>query len=585
MYQELDLVFLTVQESILEALKKFSASESENFEILIEPPNDPSFGELYTNAALAFAKSLKTSPKILTEAICESLKRNEKVLSVSNAPPGFINFRMKKEFWQETINEILIQKEQYSFSDLMNRTPINVEFVSANPTGPLHTGHARNAIFGDVLSNLLSKIGYKVTREFYINDRGNQVALLSKSVFLRYKELLGFEVLTSDFKEDMYCGEYIKDIAKELIETYGDKLLHEGEQETLQLLKDFSVKRLLKDIQDDLKRVGIAMDIYTSEAELHKRNMIEKALKTLEELGDIYEGVLPRPKGISDNEDWEERTQTLFCSTKYGDEIDRVVKKSDGTWTYFAGDLAYHFDKIERGYKRMTAVLGADHGGYVKRLKAAVKALSNNSVEIDIKLYQLVNFLENGKPIRMSKRAGNFITMREVIERVGKDVTRFMMISRHHDSIIDFDFVKTVEYSMDNPLFYIQYAYARICSVFRHYESIFGKLTEKELINCSKAELSDEAEVKLLQNLRLWPERVKSAAIALEPHRLAIYLRDIAHLFHILWNKGKTNAELRFISTDNKNETIVRLSLLQATKIILEDGFKLIGITPMAEMK
>jgi arginyl-tRNA synthetase len=383
----------------------------------------------------------------------------------------------------------------------------------------------------------------------------------------------------------MYCGGYIKDIASALSETYHDTFIGKDESEWLQIFCEFSIASMMDGVKEDLALVGVTMDLYTSEAGLHARGMIDWALATLKENGDVYEGVLPRPKGISDDEEWEELPQTLFNSTKYGDDVDRVIQKSDGAWTYFAGDLAYHLNKIERGYKRLITILGADHNGYTKRLSAAVNAMSRGKVEFDVRLYQLVNFLENGTPVRMSKRSGNFITLRDVVDRVGKDITRYMMISRHHDVMIDFDFAKVVECTMDNPLFYVQYAYARICSVFRHYESTFGKIDETELAGCDTACVTDELEMELVKVLAYWPEQVKSAAIALEPHRIPKHLQDIAHSFHALWNKGKTNAELRFIDRNDKDSTRARLALLLATKTVIEDGLKIIGVTPMSEMR
>jgi arginyl-tRNA synthetase len=553
--------------------------------ILVGPPSDPTFGDLYTNAAMVFAKVLKKPPLQIAESICKSLESDKNVLSSCIASPGFVNLRMKKEFWQNVVNVILNKKCEFSFLDIKHGSRINVEFVSANPTGPLHTGHARNAVFGDVSSNLLSKIGYKVTREFYINDYGNQINLLIKSIYARYKEALGSQTTDADFTDGMYFGEYIKDLAGCLIDKYGESLLSLDECETSILIKSFTISKLLENIKEDLKDIGIAMDKYTSETSLYEKNIIDEALKILDESGDIYVGCLPRPKGISDDAEWDERPQTLFRSTKYGDDIDRVVKKYDGTPTYFAGDLAYHLDKIKREYAEMIAVLGADHGGYVKRLQAAVKALSHGSSTLDVKLYQLVNFLEDGKPVRMSKRSGTFITMKDVVNKVGRDVARYMMISKHHDSVIDFDFAKVVEASMDNPLFYIQYAYARICSVFRHYKTVFDELVDADLMGCDKSVLSDDSEISLLKELSFWPERVTSAAIAIEPHRIVTHLGCVAYRFHALWNKGKSNAELRFISPSNKEETLSRLSLLESTRIVLEDGLNIIGVTPMSEMR
>jgi arginyl-tRNA synthetase len=382
----------------------------------------------------------------------------------------------------------------------------------------------------------------------------------------------------------MYCGEYIKDLAHQLLETYQDRFVGKDEEEWGSEISIFAVSKLLECIKRDMESLGVVMDVYTSESSVCQRNLVEEALKCLRKRDDVYEGVLPRPKGISCEDDWEERPQTLFRSTKYGDSIDRAIQKSDGTWTYFAGDLAYHLDKIRREYQEMLAVLGADHGGYVSRLKAAVAALSDGAANLEVRLYQLVNFMENGKPVKMSKRAGNFIMLRDIVDRVGKDITRYMMISRHHNSVIDFDFQKVIECTMDNPLFYIQYAYARICSVFRRYEEVFGAITDQELIHSDRKMLSDKSEFALMKVLSFWPECVKASAIAVEPHRIPCYLREIAHSFHSLWNAGKVNTELRFVSPDDKPGTISRMSLLMATRIVLEDGLKLIGVTPMTVM-
>ena len=577
----------TIRSCILNVLNLFTKGAKDIAEdmILLDQPKDKNLGDLYTNAAMMFAKRLEISPRVLAEAIRDALASSENVTEVSLAGPGFINFKLKNSFWQGVISDVIEQNENYGFSNVYANKLINVEFVSANPTGPLHTGHARNAVFGSVVANLLERIGYKVTREFYINDQGNQIKFLARSLYLRYREALGAEISESDFTSDMYCGAYVKELAKELVDIYQDKFLNQPESEWLALLSQFAIDRMMQNVKNDLRNLGVVMDVYTSEAELCKRNLVEEALNILSECGDIYEGVLPRPKGIASDDEWEERPQTLFRSTKYGDDVDRAIRKSDGTWTYFAADLAYHLDKIKRGFTEMVAILGADHNGYVKRLKSAVKALSAGKANLEVRLYQLVNFLENGKPVRMSKRAGNFITLKDVVERVGKDVTRYMMISRHHDVMIDFDFVKAVEQSMDNPLFYIQYAYARICSVFRNYEAENGEIIQDDLLNSDKSILTDEAEISLMKALAFWPDQVKAAAIAIEPHRIPVYMQNIASLFHSLWNKGKINSELRFIDKENRHETISRLSLLMATKKVLEDGFRIIGVTPMMEMR
>ncbi|MDR1609347.1 MAG: arginine--tRNA ligase [Holosporales bacterium] len=578
-----------VRRCILDALQQYVDACGLNVdldaEVAVEPPHCKDHGDLYTNAAMIFAKRLGKPPREIANIICEHLLPLPEITEASTAGPGFINIRVATDVWKLRIGKIIRLGCNYSCTDTYRGIAVNVEFVSANPTGPLHTGHARNAVLGSVIANLLEKVGYDVTREFYINDLGSQIKSLARSVYLRYQESFGIAVPDDAFTEDMYCGEYIKDIAAALAEIHHDAFIGKDESEWLHPFCEFSIARMMDEAKNDLGLVGVTMDLYTSEAALHARGMIDRALAKLRENGDVYEGVLPRPKGIPDDEEWAELPQTLFNSTKYGDDVDRVIQKSDGTWTYFAGDLAYHLDKIERGYQRLVTILGADHNGYLKRLSAAVNAMSNGKVEFDVRLYQLVNFLENGAPVRMSKRAGNFITLRDVVECVGEDITRYMMISRHHDVMIDFDFAKVVECTMDNPLFYVQYAYARICSVFRHYESEFGKIDEAELAGCDTACITDDLEMELVKALAYWPEQVKAAAIALEPHRIPKHLQDIAHSFHALWNKGKVNVELRFIDRNDNGSTKARLALLLATKSVIDDGFKIIGVTPMQEMR
>lgn len=575
-----------VRSAVLNAIHKIKPDINISQDgILVDKPKDCTLGDICTNAAMVFAKQIGTTPHELANMICQELMQNSNVLDTSIAGYGFVNIKVCNDYWRNLINRIILEGNEFSVtSNISNNDKLNIEFVSANPTGPLHTGHARNAVFGSVSANLLEKIGYNVIREFYINDQGNQIKYLAKSVYLRYIELLGETISEDQFGPDMYCGEYIKDVAQKVLNKYGNQFLNKEESEWLEPLCHFSMECLLDNIKSDLKDLGVVFDIYTSEAELCKKGLVNEALNLLIEHNDIYEGVLPKPKGTS-KEDWEERPQILFKSTKYGDDVDRAIKKSDGTWTYFAGDLAYHLDKIRRGYNKMLLVLGADHNGYVKRMKAAVSALSNNKANIEIRLYQLVNFLENGIPVRMSKRKGHFITLKEVVDRVGKDVTRYMMVSRHHDVMIDFDFVKAVEFSMDNPLFYIQYAHARICSVFKYYKEIFNvDISYRDLLQVNKSSLCDEAEINLIKQLSFWPEQVKSAAIAIEPHRIPTYLRGIASALHSLWSKGKSEEQLRFINKNDKEKTLAKLSLLKATQVVLSDGLNLLGITPLLEM-
>lgn len=552
-------------------------------DILIGLPNE-NRGDLYTNAAMIFAKRIGANPRELATRICNELLKSDFVASAEVAGPGFVNFNLNLSAWHAVINLPIKYKNNYSVCNIGKNEKVNVEFVSANPTGPLHTGHARNAVFGSVVANLLQKIGYLVTKEFYINDMGNQVKSLARSVYLRYKEKLGYKIQESDFTDDMYIGEYVKDIAESVVQKYGNSMLDKEEDQYIEELSNFSIKNVMDNILDDLDYIGVKMDVFTSEKEVCTSGTLEEAFKILTEKGCIYDGVIDKPKGI-DIPDWEPRKQKIFASTKYGDDLDRPVQKSDGSNTYFAGDIAYHLDKIKRGFMKMINILGADHNGYVKRLQAAVSALSDGKAEVSVKLYQLVNFLENGVPVRMSKRSGNFITLREVVDRVGRDATRFMMISRDHNVMIDFDFVKVCEYSMENPLFYIQYAYARICSVFKYSLKIWPEINDDMLVECSKCCLTDKAEIDLIKLLCFWPDHVSSAAKSVEPHKIPYYLREIAAKFHALWNAGKLNTALRFIDERDKDSTMARLALLKATASVIEDGFAILGITPMQEMR
>ena len=579
-------MFITIRQTVIDVIKEYNSTiEITPEDILLEQPKNRLLGDVYTNSAMLFAKKIGVTPHELAQKIANKLSKNSWIETIRVDGPGFLNIKINNNYWQSLLTKIIKLGNSFSVSQLYSGEKINVEFVSANPTGPLHTGHARNAVFGSVAANLLEKIGYDVTREFYINDQGSQIKYLARSVYLRYIEILGRKVLDEQFTSNMYCGDYIKGVAHIAVEKFGDKFLDQPESEWLETFCDFSIEYILNNIKKDLSDIGVKMDVYTSEKSVCGRNLVSDALKILERNGDIYEGVLPKPKGtVSD--DWEERPQTLFKSTKYGDEVDRAIKKSDGTWTYFASDLAYHLDKFQRGFNNMLNIFGADHNGYVTRLKAAVAAISNKQANLEVRLYQLVNFLEDGVPVRMSKRKGTFITLRDVVDRVGKDVTRYMMVSRHHDVMIDFDFKKAIEFSVNNPLFYIQYAHARICSIFRNFESLFNnKVTDEELANADLSLLTDGVEIELIKILTFWKERIKLAAKAIEPHRITAHLHDVAAQFHSLWNKGKTNEHLRFIKKDDINITFARLALLRATQIIISDGLTILGVTPMDEMK
>lgn len=547
--------------------------------IVVEPTKDQSHGDLATNAAMVCSKAAKMQPKDLASKICEKLNQNEAVASTAVAGPGFINITLHNHTLHKELTNILTSKGKYGSLTIGTGKSVNVEYVSTNPTGPLHIGHGRNAILGDTIANLLAKAGYNVTREYYVNDAGGQTLALARSAYVRYKQSLGNPISDSDFDEDMYKGEYLIPVGESLKETFGDKYLKANQSEWFEIFRKFTIDAMMEHIKQDLDLLGVNMDVYTSETNITSDGWIEKALEKLKASGDIYEGVLEQPKGHQ-VDDWEERPQTLFKSTSYGDDIDRALKKSDGSWTYFAGDVGYHFEKVERKFDKIINILGFDHIGYVKRLTSAVKALKNDQ-NYAIKTCQMVNFSDNGLPVRMSKRAGNFITVNDLIDKVGKDATRFMMVSRHQDMMIDFDFKQALEQSKDNPLFYIQYAHARIYSVLRHAIQVFERIVTTDNLDS----LNDEAELNLIKHLIQWPRIVAAAVNQLEPHRIANYLYDLASAFHALWNKGKENTQLRFIEPNNVQHSAARITLIRATASIIAEGLNVLGIEAYEEMR
>lgn len=547
--------------------------------ITTEPPRDPSHGDLATNAALILAKPALISPQELGKLICEHLKCLPYVKEVSVAGPGFINLTLSPSFWYQELTTILREKEDYGASTLGLGEKINLEYVSANPTGPIHAGHGRVAVVADVLANLLEKVGYRVLREYYINDAGAQAEKLAKSTYLRYREALGEKITT--IPEGYYPGEYLKKVGQALAKRNGSKWVSLPEKEWLEPFRNFAVNAMMVQIREDLLLMGINHEVFTSEIELHRAGIIEAAVKTLEERGLVYEGFLDPPRGKS-TETWEPRLQLLFRSTEFGDDVDRALQKSNGSWTYFAGDIAYHYDKFCRGYTQMINVWGADHIGSVKRVMAAVKAITEGKGDLDVILCQIVNFTENGQPVKMSKRAGTYIEVRDVIEKVGKDAFRFMMVSRNSDAHLDFDFQKVLEQTKDNPVFYIQYAHARCHSVMR---AARGVVPEGELSTVEFKSLQDKDELHLLKLLAGWPRQVEIAALAREPHRLSSYLYEIAQQFHMLWNKGKENTLLRFIISHNPELTRARLAMIQAVAYVIASGLHIFGVTPVEEMR
>jgi arginyl-tRNA synthetase len=544
--------------------------------LAVELPRDPSHGDWTTNAAMVLAKQVGQSPRALAEKIAPQLQQLAGVAKVDIAGPGFINVTMTPAFWQAQVAAIDKAGVAFGDSDIGGGVSTNVEYVSANPTGPMHTAHARNACFGDALANLLAKAGYKVTREFYINDAGNQVEILARSTHLRYREALG-ETVT--IPEGMYPGEYLKDVGAALAQRDGTKWLGKPEAEWLEPVKRFATDFLIEEIKQDLAHVGVKMDVYTSERELRASGAVEACIKLLESRGLVYRGVLEPPKGkVVD--DWEPKEQTLFRSTQFGDDVDRPLIKADGNYTYFAPDIAYHLDKYNRSGPILITVVGADHGGWVKRIKAAVAAVSEGKAQFSVKLYAIVNTFDNGVPVRMSKRAGTFVTLRDVVDRVGKDVLRFVMLLRKPEEVIDFDFVKVVEQSKDNPVFYVQYAHARCHSVARQAAvlNLSADASQLEL-------LTDADELAMVKKLAEWPRLVEQAALAQEPHRVAYYLHEVAAGFHSLWNKGSDNANLRFVREDAPELTRARLALVAAVATVIASGLRVLGVEPVKEMR
>ncbi len=556
----------------------------------VEPPRDPAHGEISTNVAMVLAKPAGMKPRDLAEKIAAVLVADPALGIVSHSidGPGFLNVRLAPGQWQAELQAALRAGTAYGDSDLGRGQVVNVEYVSANPTGPMHVGHCRGAVVGDVLASLLAKAGYDVIREYYINDAGAQVDVLARSAFLRYREALG-ETVT--IPEGLYPGDYLKQTGADLAAAHGDTLLALAEEEWLPLVRRFAIDAMMAMIRQDLAALGVKHDLFSSERALVEAGGVQAALSVLEQKGLIYTGVLEPPKGKTP-EDWEPRPQTLFKATAFGDDVDRPLAKSDGSWTYFAADIAYHWDKARGNAQRKGApilidVWGADHGGYVKRMQAAVKALTDGAAALDVKLCQLVNLLENGEPVKMSKRAGTFVTLREVVERVGKDVVRFIMLTRKNDVTLDFDFAKVLEQSKDNPVFYVQYAHARCHSVLKNAGDQVPRITQDlvDLRDLPLNLLTDEAEIALIRLLASWPRLVESAADAHEPHRVAFYLTELAAEFHALWNKGRDDASMRFILPEDERLTLARLALVQGVKTVIASGLAVLGVEPVEEMR
>ncbi|RME98722.1 MAG: arginine--tRNA ligase [Alphaproteobacteria bacterium] len=572
----------------IEALKQEGVLPGEcgTDNISVEAPRDASHGDIATNAAMVLAKSAGMAPRTLAEKIAGHLAGLEDVAGVEVAGPGFINLRVADAFWPQVLKAVLALRGDFGRSDIGAGEPANVEYVSGNPTGPLHVGHARGGVFGDALASLLAYSGYAVTREYYINDGGAQVDVLARSAYLRYREALGEEI--GEIPEGMYPGDYLKPVGRALAEEFGDSLLGKDESEWLAPVRKRAVDAMMKLIREDLAALNVHFDVFFSERSLieGERDRVAETIAELKERGLVYTGRLPPPKGKLPD-DWEDREQVLFRSTQFGDDVDRPLIKSDGSYTYFASDMAYHRDKFLRGFRTQIDVWGADHGGYVKRMKAAVKALTNGEAELDIKLCQMVRLFRGGEPVKMSKRAGSFITLRELVDEVGPDVARFIMLYRKNDAMLDFDFVKVTEQSRDNPVFYVQYAHARAWSVFRNTKQVFEDFDpESDILKESEFKLlTDEAELSLIKRIAQFPRLIESAAVAHEPHRLAFYLYELASDFHALWNRGKELPQLRFINEDDRDLTMARVALVAATAEILATGLGILGVQAIREMR
>jgi arginyl-tRNA synthetase len=555
--------------------------------VTMDPPRDQAHGDMASNAAMVLAKDAGKKPRELADAFAEKLRADELVAKVEIAGPGFINLTLKTSAWIAALRKAVQLGPHYGKSDVGCGMPVNVEYVSANPTGPMHVGHGRGAVFGDALANLLEFTGYKVTREYYVNDAGAQVDQLARSAYLRYREALGQNI--GAIPDGLYPGEYIKPVGDSLAAQYGSSLAEHPEAEWLPIVRAKAVEMMMTSLRDDLASLSITHEVFYSERSLIDGpvDRVAETINWLRQRGHVYEGRLPPPKGAA-VEDWEDREQTLFRSTAFGDDIDRPLKKSDGSYTYFASDIAYHRSKLERGFRTLIDVWGADHGGYIKRMQAAVAALSERKAELDVKLVQLVKLLRSGRPVKMSKRAGEFVTLREVVDEVGRDAVRFMMLFRKNDAVLDFDLVKVLEQSRDNPVFYVQYGHARGQSVFRNAREAFPDLAADvgSLLEVANLDLlSDPAELALMRQIALYPRVIEAASAAHEPHRIAFYLFDLASEFHALWTLGNASPHLRFIIQNDRQTTTARLVLVQGAVSVLASGLRLLGVTAPNEMR
>lgn len=575
-------LFHVVRDTVVQTLHALAQekglSVTSSLQAVVEPPRDEAHGDMATNAAMIHAKFFQMSPRALADELVARLQQDSRFTEVSVAGPGFINLRLDAGLWVQTVVAMLKQPDHIFKLDLGCGQAVNVEYVSANPTGPMHVGHGRGAVIGDALASLMQAAGFAVTREYYINDAGHQIDVLSQSAYLRYLEAKGEAI--GSIPDGLYPGDYLMAVGEALYAEHGDRLASMPERERLAFVRDSSITLMMQSIREDLQALNVRHDVFFSERSLmapHDR--VGAVIEQLRQAGHVVEGRLPPPKG-SDVTDWEDREQTIFLSMRFGDDVDRALKKSDGTYTYFASDIAYHADKAARGFPLMIDVWGADHGGYVKRMKAAVAAVTDGKASLDVELCQLVRLLRNGEPVRMSKRAGDFVTLREVIDEVGVDAVRFIMLTRKSDATLDFDLAKVLEQSKDNPVFYVQYAHSRCCSIARHAEQNLGELSIEKWIDVTDmGVLRDEGEIRILKQLCQAPRLLEQAVIAREPHRVAYYLMDVATLFHAQWNKGKDLPELRFMVAGDNELTRARLLMVAAVAAVLREGLALLGVS------
>lgn len=552
--------------------------------IVVEPPKDASHGDMATNVALVLSREVGIAPRELAELLLPLIVNIEGVAHAAIAGPGFINLTLDDTLYHEVLKIILTSGLKFGRSTIGLGEPVNVEFVSANPTGPLHVGHGRGAVFGDALASLLDSAGYRVVREYYINDAGAQVDVLARSAYLRYCEASGQKI--GEIPDGLYPGDYLKPVGAALVTRHGDRLIGLPESEWIDCVRSVAIELMLDLIRQDLASLGIRHDLFFSERSLShgEKDVIRSTINDMINRDLVYQGRLSPPKGAP-VEDWEDREQTLFRATDFGDDVDRPLLKSDGSYTYFAADIAYHRSKFDRGFSNMIDVWGADHSGYIKRMTAAVKAVTDGEAILDVKICQLVRLLRDGQPVKMSKRSGDFVTLRDVVEEVGTDAVRFMMLFRKNDASLDFDLAKVVEQSKENPVFYVQYAHARCCSIGRQAEISFDATILGELSEADFSQLRDVSEKTVIRRLLQYPRLIEAAALAHEPHRIAFYLYDLAADFHALWNRGKDDAGMRFVIDDNKHVSLARLGLVESVRIVIASGLGVLGVSAPQEMR